>query len=113
MARLLNPTPKVQWKRERELQEPEDGRSVEKCCSCCAHELTQLGLSAQDLHKMKPVKNSCMEGRGIPVTPPLTEELELADGSWGRQGLFSLDDDYWLVAHALVDDPMLMYTWAE
>ena len=47
------------------------------------------------------------------MTPPLTEELELADGSWGRQGLFSLDDDYWLVAHALVDDPMLMYTWAE
>lgn len=33
---------------------------------------------------------------------PLTEKLLLADGSWGRQCLFSLDYDCWLVAHALV-----------
>lgn len=44
---------------------------------------------------------------------PLTEELLLADGSWGRQGLFSLDYDCWLVAHALVGDSMLVYIWAE
>lgn len=45
MAHLLNPTFKVQWKREGELQEPEDGRSAVQCCSS-GHEKDGHGLTA-------------------------------------------------------------------
>lgn len=38
-------------------------------------DLQQLGLSAQDLYKMKPVKNSSLEMGGAPKAPNLTAEL--------------------------------------
>ena len=108
--------PKVQeisQKRAERTWEPEDGRSVEKCCGCSARELTQLAYLHKTCTRWSLLRLPAWSREGFLWPHPLTEELPLTDGSSGRQGLFSLDCECWLVAHVLVGDSMLMYIWAE
>lgn len=50
----------------------------------------QRWLPTQDLHKIKPIKNSRKEEGRTPEAPPSAEELLAVDGCWGKKSHFSL-----------------------